>query len=267
MNDVRTYPELNLRAIKIGKLKELRLWYLLRTSDGKGSGRLFRQEARYGMSYETLRRTLNSGKGTFWEVKPRKDGDYWIELRSPAKVCFALGVLKLSRDPVVIPVEHFSSTNQFRIFCHHAWHAKEDANPISRTTMTSLSGAAKSTQVRYDKKTNAVVTKNRVLTGRVSADGSIPQEMYEGGNYILSDGREVKTLPNSYYVDLKKAPRGRIRHINRELKARQMGRETEIYGRRYFQTAKDYSRCKHRHETSYLLAGEYREGHLWEKTY
>ena len=272
MDKIKTYPELNLQAIKEKLTKELRLWYLLRALDPEGAGRVHKQDAQKDlsefMSNETFRRTLNSGKGTFWEIRPRKKGGDWIVLRGVAKVCFELDVLKLSRTPALISTEHCKNMADFRAFIHNGWHTKEDANPISRQTMTKLSGAAKSTQVRYDKKTPTKVTKNKVLTGRVSADGKIPEERQEEGHYytVLIDGkyREVRCLPNSYYTDLEKAPRGRLRHINRELKACVMGQETTIYERRYFRTPKEYLRCKHRYETSYLLTGKYREGCLWD---
>lgn len=272
LDKIKTYPELNLQAIKEKLTKELRLWYLLRALDPQGSGRMHKQSAQRDlsaiMSSETFRRTLNSGKDTFWKIRPRKKGGDWIVLRGVAKVCFELDVLKLSRTPVLTSIEYCKNMADFRAHIHNGWHTKKDANPISRQTMTKLSGAAKSTQVRYDKKTNAQVTKNKMLTGRVSADGKIPEERQGEGHYytVFIDGKfqEVKCLPNSYYVDMEKAPRGRIRHINRELKARVMGRATTIYERRYFRTFKEYRRCKHRRETTYLLTGKYQEGCLWD---
>lgn len=268
---IKTYPELNLAAIKQKQTRQLRLWYLLRALDQpQGGGRLHWRVAQEALadviSYESFRRALRDGEGVFWTVRPRRDGGQWVVLRGLAKVCWDLDVLKLYRTPTLVPIERCHSMGEFRAFIHNAWHSQENANPISRQAVNGLSGAAKSTQNRYDKKMDIKTTQNREVTGRISADGRLPEHRKEQGYYTLFlDGhyREVKHLPNSYYVEMPKAPRGRIRQTNRELQSRLVGREKEVFERRYFRSHKSFRRCKRRSETCFLLTGEYERGMLW----
>lgn len=268
---IKTYPELNLAAIKGKQSRQLRLWYLLRALDPRGDGRVHKQEVQKVLSdilsYESFRRALHDGESIFWETRPRADSGDWIVLRGLPKLCKTFDIFKLSRDPVLIPVQCCKNMAEFRAFIHNSWHTKPDANPISRQVMTKLSGAAKSTQVRYDKATDTQSTENRSLTGRSTSNGTIPEEKRKEGYYTLYlDGKfqEVKHLPNSYYADMQTAPRGRIRHTNRELKACLVGQEMDVHERRYFRNPKSFLRCKHRSEPSYYLSGEYEHGNLWE---
>jgi len=275
-DSIKTYPDLNMVALKQGKHKELRLWYLLHALDEKGGGRVMKDAAQKAlegiMSYEVFRTTLLDGQGDFWEVRRRKEskgGGELIELRGLPKVAMALEVARLRKDPVLIPLDAFPKMDEFRAFLFGSFftHSEgKEPNPISRETLKQLSGLSVPTQVKYDKTAGTEVTKN---VGVVGPSGGIPpSDMQAEGYYITEvDGQLqlCKRMPNSYSSDLPRAPRGRMKKANQKLAAcRNEGRET-VTERRYFRDPRSLLRSKNRIRTPYLQTGFFGEVVLWEE--
>lgn len=276
LNEIKTYPDVSQEAMRNKKAKELRVWYLLRRLDEQGGGRVDRTVAQEAlsevMSYETLRRVVNSGKGLFWEIVTCKDGRRLIELRGLEKVCVALGVRGLRRYPVIIPIEACLNIVEFKAAAFASWFTTEGSNPISRKTLKNLFDIASSTQVRYTEKADVETIKHQSPTGLIISE-YVPSDMRKEGYFSqLIDGQTVlcKKLPNSYFANMQRALSGRTRKVNRSLRARHIVGWDEQRRKRYFRDPKALLRCKYRDEVSYLWIREKQIGEneriqLWEE--
>jgi hypothetical protein len=90
--------ELDLAAIRVHLERPLAFYYIARTVDSVGVGRVQQSEIHGGLSRSGLWRILRAGDGIFWT----RHGDT-IYLRNPAKVAQALSVQRL-RTPYSGPV-------------------------------------------------------------------------------------------------------------------------------------------------------------------
>lgn len=280
----KSYPELNMAALYKDKsreikhkVRELRLWYLLRTLDKKGGGHIHKDFAQESLvptvlSYRQFRMALRRGEGVFWEIIPCKAGGQLIKLYSLLNVCRNLEVEKLCKTPVIVSVT--SNLPEFKAVLFGTFHTAEKANPICRQTLRNLSSLSSSTQTRYDKRMGTDVIKNRVVTGLVIGR-SVPSDMKSEGYYPeLVNGSLVlcKRLPNSYYCSaFEQAPRGCIRDVNAALEADRNGLElNQDRTKRYFRTPQELIRCKlKKYEPSVLFRKEAANGklHTWEFSY
>jgi len=262
LDEIKTYPDVSQEAMRKKKAKELRVWYLLRRLDEQGGGRVDRTVAQEAlsevMSYETLRRVINSGKGLFWEIAVCKDGRWLIELRGLEQVCVALGIKVLRKNPAIIPWQACMNLVEFKSAAFGSWFRVADANPISRRTLKGLFNVASSTQVRYTEKAGTETIKHLAPMGLI-VTGSIPSDMKKAGYFSQEIGGRIvlcKTMPNSYYTDMKDAKRGRMGKINQSLKARDDVAWDEKRLRRYFRNSKALLKCKCRDEVAYLWIRE-----------
>ena len=225
LEPIRTYPDINLAAIKQHKHKQLRLWYLLHALDVGGSGWLVKREAQKAlegtMRYESFRTLVLSGVGMFWDViHHRKLDEDIIKLRNPANVAFSLGLEGLVDLPVYVPIYAFEKLRRFKAFIYGTCFDDKE-NPLSRDIIRKATGLSIPTQVTYGKLAKFKTIRNICFLGLLEQE--LTEKQKEGGHFVtVSDGilQVCKRMPNSYSCDLSRAPTGSMKRTNEQLSTR-----------------------------------------------
>jgi hypothetical protein len=226
---VKIHPDLVLACLRQKRSKEYRLWSLARTYDGRGAGRVRLADLQAWLDVEDLRglspvsvkRLLRAGEGVFWMVYT-VDGQRWLRLHGLASMCVSLGVDKLRRDPVLLPMRYARSLKSWRAAIYAAQFAGDDwSNPISRRVLAELTGWGARTQRNYQRAMDARMEtrQNAALTTKTWERGDeIPEGHYP--DYVGDEIMLLRRLPNSYRSDLRHGRRGMVRRVNKRLNAR-----------------------------------------------
>ncbi|MBP8003024.1 MAG: hypothetical protein KA314_19275 [Chloroflexi bacterium] len=240
---VKLYPDIGLGMLRREMTAPGRLWLMLRAIDKEGQGSIPIERAKELLVKESSplrlcgqrqwRNLLREGDGVFW-IRDREQ----IWLKSVAKVAFALGVERLTGQPVGLSVTALlAGIGAFRAHLYTAFHSgrsKESvrgrqAMPIARVTLAGLSGVGASSQRAYEKQTKLKVQANFAV-GEVATEENREnrawvqgQAVFELTDYRGQQGRKGETylawqLPNSYLGQHQHRPKGRQKRINRELK-------------------------------------------------
>ena len=224
---VKVYVELNDAAMQRGRERELRVWLLARSVDVDGSGvvavsdiqTLIARQRLRGLSDSSLSRLLSAGSGVFWTVW-RRGGQRWLRLVGLARVCVALGVERLRRRPVLVPMRYMRSMRTFRAAGVYARFAGDEfSRPISRSVLEELTGVAERTQRAYQRALSGCVESecNAATTRKRWRPGD-EVEAREFVDYVDGETRVLQRLPQSYRCSLLATARGRIRKVNRRLR-------------------------------------------------
>ena len=231
---VRAYPSLLAGARRGGRVPQMRLYLLCRALDPAGRGivgldqvrRYFvGQDAPYrAFNARRLRQIIAAGAGVFWER--HTDDQLW--LKSPGRVAAALGVDRLEGLPVAVPVwAIWGSHHEAAAAFYAAWHAGrgDDPNPIGRTALAKLTGAAASTQRTYDHTAEVQRQKNIVILGDATKEGMQEAAWHFGHVFRFRDhvgrlGRRgwvyvAASIPSTYHTGLNTLARGRQRKANK----------------------------------------------------
>lgn len=238
--------------------------------------------------WRQLRNLLRQGEGIFWHRDKER-----IWLHSLAKTAKALGVTRLTGKPVKMPVSALTGTiGDTRAHLYAAFHSSHTADkntnsPISRHTLAILSGVGATSQRHYEAKTKVRAQANYAV-GDVcqgADDEKGKERAWQVGRALFRlrdiNGRHGKAgrmywawrLPNSYAGPHQKAPKGRQRRVNRELRDLVMqgmpgnGGETvtrqTVSQRRYFENGHQAAKVWNRQPSALYwraLAGNGRAG-------
>ena len=233
---VRAYPSLLAAARRGGRVPLMRLYLLCKALDPDGSGVVSLGQVKQYYTLKDspyrvftprrLRQVLGQGVGLFWDR--HTDDRLW--LRSPDKIAAGLGVDHIAGAPVALPVwplldGHHEAAAAF----YAAWHAArgDDPNPISRQTITSITGACKSSQIAYDVTADLQARRNIAIVGNGTKDQLQEAAWRYGHAFKFRDhagklGRRgwiytAINLPSSYQSPYATLPKGRLRRINTAL--------------------------------------------------
>ena len=233
---VRAYPSLLAAARRGGRVPLMRLYLLCKALDPDGSGVVSLGQVKQYYTLKDspyrvftprrLRQVLGQGVGLFWDR--HTDDRLW--LRSPDKIAAGLGVDHIAGAPVALPVwplldGHHEAAAAF----HAAWLTTrgDDPNPISRQTITSITGACKSSQIAYDVTASIQARRNIGIVGNATKDQLQDAAWRYGHAFKFKDhaGRVGRrgwvyvaiNLPSSYQSPYATLPKGRQRRINAAL--------------------------------------------------
>lgn len=208
----------------------LALWHLARALDGAGQGRVpladLRAAGRKLWRKHTYCRALREAQALelVEVVERRADGELVVVYRSALKVADWLGLQHVGARKVTIPVSALRSAKAFKAALWAAYHAGRIQNtgrPISRDTLTELTGVSRRTQRRYEASTGHVTaTRNSVVVGHGLGDLRAAREFIHGGCFIPGGsptGPVHQPLPNSYRATLPLGSRSAARKLNRTL--------------------------------------------------
>ncbi len=236
-----------------------RVWLISRFLDREGCGVLridniiqsftVKSSAHYLCGKRQLRNLLRAGEGIYWT---RDKERLW--LRSAACVAAALGVERLTGQPVALPLSALlSGIGAFRAHLYAAFHsgrakseARRSAMPIARDTLAGLSGVGRTSQRTYEARVGIQPLANFAI-GEAATEGRQEERAWRQGQAVFTlqdydgqQGRQGKTylawqLPNSYTGQHTLRPKGRQKRINRQLQDLVMkgmpGNEGDLAGR------------------------------------
>ncbi|VAW34247.1 hypothetical protein MNBD_CHLOROFLEXI01-264 [hydrothermal vent metagenome] len=242
---VKLYPDIGLGMLRQEQAAAGRIWLLLRYADAAGRGWVNIAEARSLLTskesaytvcgWRQLRNLLKQGEGVFWQ---RDKVRIW--LRSAAKVAYALGVARLTGQPVGLPISALTGgIGEVRAHLYASFHSgrvKENTRvnagvwspPIARDTLTAVSGVGRVTQRMYEKCSgtkvhfNFAVGESAEEVNRQRQAWKHGQALFELKDYRGQQGKAGKTylawqLPNTYIGRHQQRPKGRQKRINRTL--------------------------------------------------
>jgi hypothetical protein len=232
------YPSLSAVILKQDLEAPARIYFALRSLDREGRGWYRLSETRkllamrsspwYAVSRRQLHNLLATGEGIFWQ---QEGGGVW--LRSPARVAAALGVYHLAGRAVLAPAAEFLGNvadvraHLYASFISGRPHADM---PISRETITAVTGVDERTQKAYERRVKISATANFCIGQRLDAETTQEQAWRNRGKgaFELTDKKGMQgkpgekylawQLPNSYHDKHETLPRGKQRRVNRELK-------------------------------------------------
>lgn len=241
-DNIKLYPDIALAMLRQQREAAGRIWLLLRHLDERGRGWISLQQARQALTnknssqrvcgWRQLRNLLRQGQGVFWE----RDKDR-IWLRSTPRVAAALGVARLTCRPVELPVGVLcGGMGEMRAHFYASFHsgrrtsegASQTAAPVARVTLEEITGVPPRTQREYEKCAGVDVEAN-YLVGEPATQTALQERAWKHGRsvFTLTDRRGIhgkkdekyvaRQLPNSYVGPHAQRPRGRQRHLNRQL--------------------------------------------------
>jgi hypothetical protein len=252
LTEITLSPTLASAFLQYKVTAPARVWLLLRCLDGAGRGWLDVAEVRRqlttnGSSYRVcdarhLRTLLREGDGRFWQrdgfgkLNHRDGNSERIWLRSTAKVAARLGVERVRGRPVVLPLAVLTgSIGDFRAHLYAAFHSGRDSTgsaggerPVSRATMSQVSGVSRRTQQAYEKRAGVEVRPNYALGERMET-AAMQERCWQKGTAVFPF-RDVKgkrgrpggeysawQMPNSYEGPHQTRPKSHNRRLNRKL--------------------------------------------------
>jgi hypothetical protein len=166
------------------------------------------------MTQRQLLNLLAAGEGTFWE-RYKVGRETVVKLKGVGRVAVLLGVVTVRYRAAYIPIEHLRAGHGIaEAAIYAAFHAargcEEQHNaPISRLTLSTLTGRSVRTLLNYDQALNIQRRQNIAYTG-VAAwtdDLDLIKDAYGPAAFIQGRGRKygkrqqpevVLRLPNSY---------------------------------------------------------------------
>ncbi len=239
---IKLYPTLALALLKQEQVACGRVWLLLRYLDEAGRGWVAPDAARqaftdpdsplYLFGERQLRKLLAQGDGLFWQ---RDEEHIWLV--GLVRVAAALGVARLSGKPVALPLKVLlGPIGDVRAHLYASFHSGRtqtertgsQSSPISRATLSDLSGVSPRSQQTYERKADVTVKRNLAVGSAVGAVCAQEQAWQHGkALFPFTDfrGRQGKAgqtyhawqLPNNYFGPHAHLSRGRVRHHNRQL--------------------------------------------------
>lgn len=232
-------PSLALAMLRTGQTAAGRLWLLLRYLDEDGRGWLELSEVRdrltkkdsptrlYGQ--RQLRALLQQGNDFFWQ---RDKTRVWLS--STVKVAAGLGVGRLQGNPIALPLAVLlEPIGLVRAHFYASFHSSRtshpgQAAPISRVSLTAVSGVCCRSQHAYERRAGVRVRPNIAMGTPLNQNTAQAAAWHHGrAAFVFTDkqGKQGKPgqqylawrLPNSYTGPHTRLGRGRQRQLNRQL--------------------------------------------------
>ncbi len=239
-NTIVAHPDLLFAFLRDELVTVGRVWLLCRLLDAAGRGWLDVEAIREALTgkesplkvcgWRRLRQILAEGKGIFWE----RDDQGRLWLYSQVRVSTALGIDYFQHNPVLLTVEQLTEKiGQVKAHFYAAFHSSrvhsEKANPISRETLTELTGLSARTQQRYDEQVG-IGKQQMVGVGLPFSDDRNREHLWKGKSTFKFIDKKGKLgpagatyvawhLPNQYGAIHQSAPVNQRRRLNKKLAA------------------------------------------------
>ena len=231
---VTVHPSLLAAILKQEQTAVGRVWLLTRHVDTQGRGWLPIDELRQQLTDKTssrricgwrrLRQILQQGDGVFWQ----RDDRNRLWLRGTVKVAQALDLERFAGSPIVLPLTILrSSIGDVRAAFYTAFHAGRDGQPISRQTLTEITGVSERAQRNYDTHLNVKRVKNfALLYADASAEDFYWKNRRAAFQFTDKHGKQgppgqtywAQRLPNSYHAPYQQLETNGTKSLNRRLK-------------------------------------------------
>ena len=205
---VTVSPDLVGEMFKRKQTSILRLYYLFRYLDTEGSGqlnlsRIRKQLTEAGSPYricgpKRFGQLLQSGMGLFWTM-----GNGRIWLRSLPKVLGSFGVTRLQFRSVDMSVSSLlNSMSKTNAHFYATIHSGRNSNaPISRATLTELTGIPKTTQIQYEKTAGITKTTNYAIGPHANEEQRENMAWQRGtAVFTVTDYLGLQGTPGAKYI-------------------------------------------------------------------
>lgn len=212
-------------ACKRRQATPLALWHMLRTLDESGKGWIERDLAReYSLtiwSRDKFYRALREAK----KLGIVHDG-WWgnrkvIRMASLLRTAQSMKVTHLGYRAVFIDLEDLRTAATFKRAMFSAFHtgrSRKPRSPISRKTITDITGLPRRTQRRYEKESGVITAqRNWKLTGLAPEGLEWARDNWHGACRVIA-GQVVIPKPNSYVSSLARSGRRTVREVNKHLR-------------------------------------------------
>ncbi len=230
---ITIHPTVLLAMLKQEQAAIGRIWLLARLLDKSGSGCITvetlrkavtqKESAYYVCGWRRLRQIIGHGKTHFWT----RDKAGRLYLRSAAHVAANLGVTQLSGDAVALPADRLlGSIGKLRAAFYTTFHSGRNAAPISRATLSDITGVPERTQRNYDRAQQTERIENvTLLSHRGDAE---TQWQYgraafdfvdrQGHHGMVGQQYTAVRLPNSYEPTRYTRIERKRKRLNKQLK-------------------------------------------------
>lgn len=233
---LKLYPSIAMGLLREEKSAVGRVWLLSQHLDTDRRGWITVQALRNALAtkgsplricgWRRLRVLLHEGAGVFWT----RDDNGRLWLNSTKRVAVSLGIERLNGNPIAVDINKLCQPIQVvRAELLATFHASRDSAPISRESLTHVSGLSHRTQQTYDRLSG---TRRRtcIAIGQKATKADLREALWQSGGatFKLTDhngrfgkkGQQyiAKQLPNQYEVTRDRLPKGRQRKINSWLK-------------------------------------------------
>ncbi len=231
---LRVHPALLTAILNHEQVAVGRIWLLARHLDRQGRGWLSIDDLRQHLTdknaplrvcgWRRLRQLLKEGEGVFWQ----RDAHHRLWLRSTVKLTLALDLERLAGTPVALPLtDLLQSIGHVRAAFYASFHAGRNHQPISRQTLTDMTGVPERTQRAYDTRLHIDRVSNFSLTP-ITTDEK--ESYWKNGRALFKFedklGRQGpagqtywgQRLPNSYHAPYLQLDHNGTKSVNRQLK-------------------------------------------------
>lgn len=235
LRTVVVHPTLLLSILKENLEVPGRVWLLLRAIDHEGRGWLAIEDVRQLLTakdsswricgWRRLRQLLHQGEDVFWK-RDRKDR---LWLKGAHRIAYTLNSGRLKGFPVELPIkELLSGIQATRAAFYASFHGGRDQKPISRQTLTEVTGIAERTQRSYDRVARVRRQSNIAIGERYTQEKAQERAWTQGRSvfrFVDTRGLQGKEnqeyiawhLPNSYEAQYPHRSRGSRKRLNRKL--------------------------------------------------
>ncbi len=260
--NLRLIPQLSIAALKTKQDKEIALWYCLRAINSRGSAYLVLKYAiaalvsDFGYSQATVYRTLKAGCGKFWDIQTiadpkRKIPRPVVQIYALKRVARYLDTFGMTRF-LEIPALKFKALRERRSWLYSSFHQVDGARakPISRRSISEITGITRRSQQRYDKLADVRRVANFAF--QEDATGKVAPIL----EVVAGKAREylmIRRLGNTYHNQAVRGSRGMIRKVNRELRQSLIKGEACQLFTRFFFSSRSFIRSPRRHEEPFIL--------------
>lgn len=262
---LKTYPSLNAYCLKHKLVKELFVYYVIRTLNINGSGLVYFKNALQYLQTEldlpesTAYRYLKSGDKIFYTIVKTRDNKKIIRYLSLSKIADKFNLDNMHR-PIFVEVGDCKSLKQIRSWLYSSIFKTTDYNkivhPLSHQAIKELTGVS----------VNAQQTYNKILPLKITPNFATHFTLY----HSKSDQYWIPTrLGNSYTIEATVGNSGMTKRINRSLKhkSNQSLREkaTGTKVQRYFDDSKSFLKCTTHDERTLMHFKNTRDFNLWQR--
>lgn len=257
---MKLYPEIIFSAKQAGlPLSGFRLWFVAKDYCGGRRGTIPVKEFRrylksLGLARSTYTRWIREALelGLLTRIRSKRKGLDYYSLAGWFKGATLAGCKRLN-GPVAIELNAFLGRSWISL----TWAGYESqfkGKPISRETLTALTGAPKSTQIYREKRAGVIQKNNIAIWGEyqelAQKSPDLVISLYETPGVFISEktGELCQRLPNSREIpgEVRPAKKGRTNKINKLLALFESGAEAKKQAllKRYSESPKETKRIK-----------------------
>ena len=266
---IKLYADLSAAAFKNKLEDELALWHVLQSLNVANGGcgditassfnDVAGQLAAFGYGPRTAFRQLNEGNGKFFRLCLIK-GRAVIKIYGLVTVCRSLGIdrLTMDRHARLVNASSFNSLKKRRSQLFASVFKPEGvrANPMTRNTITTLTGLSRAQQKRYGKAAGIKHTPNFEVQPVTETDSrmiTVPMQV-AGKSRIYTVPRRLGNIYHTSQVSGRKGQTGSVQKALRSTKASLLSEGALLVRKAFFTSLKRLTRYYNG------LMGQSREG-------